>query len=168
MVRHFSDFRGGLSAFVVAKAAAGAAAMRIFDLGAEVSCDNIVLGRKEGNLVFWALVKAQSRGRVEAPAALLPEQWAIYAVVAQSTGRAALYRNGAMVGAGSTSQVTGPVRKNNVIGKAAAGGEHYAGELAELLLYQRALSDAERQYIDAYLWAKHLDPTLPPVLPKHP
>ena len=126
-----------------------------------------MLGRKDGNLAFWALVKAESRGRVEA-AALQPEQWAIYSVVAQSTGRAALFRNGAPVAAGSTSQVTGPPRKHNMIGKAAAGGEPYRGEMAELLLYQRALGDAERQYIDAYLWAKHLDPTLPAALPKKP
>ncbi|HEX7899747.1 MAG TPA: FecR domain-containing protein [Planctomycetota bacterium] len=162
-----SDFRGGVSAFVVAKMAPGPTAMRIFDLGAEVACDNIVLGKKDGNLAFWALVKSESRGRVEAPA-ILPEQWAIYSVVAQSTGRAALYRNGALVGAGSTSQVTGPPRKYNIIGKAAAGGEPFRGELAELLLYQRALGDVERQYIDAYLWAKHLDPSLPVPLPKKP
>ena len=79
-----SDFRGGLSAFVVARIAPGTAPMRIFDFGAEISCDNIVFGRKDGNLAFWALVKAESRGRVDAPLAG-PEQWAIYSVVAQST-----------------------------------------------------------------------------------
>jgi hypothetical protein len=160
-----SEYRAGLSAFVLAKIPGGTGQARILDFGAEVACDNIVFGRKDASLAFWALVKSDSRGRVEVPA-ILPDQWAIYSLVAQSTGRVAIYRNGALVGAGSTSQVTGPPRKYNQIGKAAAGGEHFRGELAELLIYQRALGDAERQYVDAYLWAKHLDPTLPGPLPR--
>lgn len=164
-----SEFRAGLSAFVVARVAAAPATLRFIDLGAGPSCDNVVFGRKDGALAFWAYANGQTRGKVEVPGAVAADQLAVYAVVAQSGGRALLFRNGAPVGGGQTSSLSGEARKSNYVGKSNMAGEPpFRGEIAELLLYQRAVTDPERQHIDAYLWAKYLDPTLPPAAPRGP
>lgn len=161
-----SDFKDGLSAVVVARVAGGSGPGTFLDLGAGPACDNVHFGRRDGDLVFWAYANGQTRGRVEAPAVAV-DQWAVYMVVAQAGGRTALYRNGKPVGGGDTSRLHGEARKSNLVGKShGAGDGAFRGDIAELLLYQRPLSEAERQHIDAHLWAKYLDPSLPAPLPR--
>lgn len=162
-----SEFRAGLSVWVVANVAAGPATSRFIDLGAGPSCDNVVFGRKEGNLAFWAYANGQTRGKIELPGAVSVDKLAVYGAVAQPGGRVVLYRNGVPLGAGTTSPLPGEARKPNFVGKSNYAGEPtFRGEISEILLYQRAVTDAERQHIEAYLGSKYLDPTLPAAMPR--
>jgi ferric-dicitrate binding protein FerR (iron transport regulator) len=162
-----SQFRGGLSAYVVARAAGGSGPGAFLDLGAGPSCDNVSFGRRDGSLVFWAYANGQTRGRIEAPGLVAVDQWAVYGVVALPSGQATLFRHGAPPVAGATSPLFGEARKSNFVGKSHAPGEAgFRGEIAEVLLYQRVLGEEERARIEAYLWAKYLDPSLPPPLPR--
>lgn len=162
-----SEFRAGLSAWVVARVEAQPANFRFLDFGAGPACDNLVFGRKDGNLAFWGYANNQTRGKIELPGAWAVDRLAVYGVVAQPGGRAVLYRNGAPLGAGTTSPLAGEARKPCYIGKSNWAGEPtFKGAMAELLLYQRAVSDDERRQIEAYLGSKYLDPTLPAALPR--
>jgi hypothetical protein len=79
-------------------------------------------------------------------------------------GRVTLYRNGTAVGTGETSTPKNTLRKPNTLGKSNSGGADplFKGEMYEILLYNRALSEAERAYVESYLNAKYFDPTTPP------
>lgn len=161
----FADFKAGLSAFVVARPAAGAAYMRFLDLDAGPACDNIVFGRKDtaDKLGFWVYSNNLTRGKVDAPGAVLADQVQSFGVVLAGAGRVTLYKNGAAVAAGQTSVPVNVVRKPNAIAKSSTSGDPYfKGDLFEILLFNRALADPERAYVDAYLNSKYFDPTAPP------
>jgi hypothetical protein len=79
-------------------------------------------------------------------------------------GRVTLYKNGMAVATGETTQPKSVTRKPNGIAKSNAGGSDpaFKGDLFEILLYNRGLTEAERAFIESYLNAKYLDPSTPP------
>jgi ferric-dicitrate binding protein FerR (iron transport regulator) len=162
----FADFRAGLTAFVVVRPAAGRAWARFIDLDVGPACDNIVFGQKDApdKLGFWVYNNSQTRGKVEAPGAVIAGELQSFCALLAPTGRVTLYRNGTALAAGDTSTPRSTARKPNMIGKSNSGGgdPFFKGDLFEILLYNRALSEAERVYIESYLNAKYLDPTTPP------
>jgi hypothetical protein len=164
----FSDFRAGLTAFVVVRPAPGGAWSRFIDLDVGPACDNIVFGRKDApdKLGFWVYSNSQTKGKVEAPGAVLPDQIQSFCALMAPIGRVTLFKNGGAVAAGDTSAPRMVLRKPNTLGKSNSGGGDpaFKGELFEILLYNRALSDAERAFIDTYLYAKYFDSTTPPAL----
>lgn len=161
-----ADFRAGLSAFVVARPAPGGAGARFLDLDIGPACDNIVFGRKDSpdKLAFWVFANSLSKGKVEAPGAVIPDQLQTLSVVLTPFGHATIYHNGAPVGAGETSIPRSIPRKPNTLGRntSGSGDSYFKGDLFELLLYNRALSEAERLHVEGYFAAKYLDPTTPP------
>ena len=164
----FSDFRAGLTAFVVVRPAPGRAWARFIDLDVGPACDNIVFGFKDApdKLGFWVYSNSQTRGKVEAPGAVAADQVQSFCALMTPSGRVTLYKNGAAVGAGDTSAPRSTQRKPNTIGKSNSGGGDplFKGDIFEILLYARALSDVERVYVETYLTAKYLDPTTPPAV----
>ena len=162
----FSDFRAGLTAFVVARPAPGRAWARFIDLDVGPTCDNIVFGQKDApdKLGFWVYSNSQTKGKVEAPGAVISGEVQSFCALLAPSGRVTLYRNGGAVAAGQTSPPKNTVRKPNALGKSNSGGGDplFKGDLFEILLYNRALSEAERVYVESYLNAKYFDPTTPP------
>ncbi len=161
----FADFRTGLTAFVVVKPSPRAWS-RFIDLDVGPACDNIVFGQKDGadKLGFWVYSNSQTKGKVEAPGAVLPDQIQSFCALLGPTGRVTLYKNGTVVATGDTSAPRNISRKPNTLGKSNSGGgdPFFKGELFEILLYNRALSDVERVYIESYVNAKYFDATTPP------
>jgi hypothetical protein len=129
-------------------------------------CDNVFFGRKDvpHSLCLWVYANSVTRGKVDAPEGLVPEQVQSLSAVMSGAGKVTLYRNGAAVGAGSTSVPAAVVRKPNYVGRSNYGGSDptLKGELFELLLFNRALSEQERAYIESYFALKYFDPTSPP------
>ena len=163
----FADFKAGLSAFVVARPAAGRPYSRFIDLDVGPTCDNIVFGLKDApdKLGFWVYANSQTRGKVEAPGAVVADQLQSFGAVLALGGRVTLYKNGAAVATGQTSVPVSVLRKPNAIAKSNTSGDPYfKGDLFEILLFNRALGDSERQFVDGYLNAKYFDPTSPPPL----
>jgi len=162
----FSDFRLGLTVFVVARPAAGGTWSRFIDLDIGPTCDNIVFGRKDGSdrLGFWIYANSQTKGRVEAPGAVVADQVQSFSALLAPGGHVTLFRNGAAIGAGDTSAPRSIVRKPNLLLKSTSGGSEslFNGDLFEVLLYNRALSETERSFVEAYFYAKYFDPATPP------
>ena len=162
----FSDFRAGLTAFVVTRPAPGGAWSRFIDLDVGPACENIVFGRKDAadKLGFWVYTNSNTKGKVEAPGAVIANEVQSFCALLAPGGKVALYRNGAMVATGDTSAPKSTSRKPNTLAKSNSGGGDplFKGELFEILLYNRALSEAERAYVESYLNAKYLDPSVPP------
>jgi len=162
----FSDFRAGLTAFVVARPAPGGAWSRFIDLDVGPACENIVFGRKDSadKLGFWVYTNSSTKGKVEAPGAVVANEVQSFCALLAPGGKVTLYKNGAIVATGDTSTPKSTSRKPNTLAKSNSGGGDplYKGEFFEILLYNRALTEAERAYVESYLNAKYLDPTVPP------
>jgi len=162
----FSDFRAGLTAFVVTRPAPGGAWSRFIDLDVGPACENIVFGRKDApdKLGFWVYTNSATKGKVEAPGAVIANEVQSFCALLAPGGKVTLYKNGAMVATGDTSTPKSTSRKPNTLAKSNSGGGDplFKGELFEIMLYNRALTEAERAYVESYLNAKYLDPTVPP------
>ena len=75
----------------------------------------------------------------------------LYEAVITGTGASSFYRNGDLL----SSNIGGVAGPNGLrLGGGISGREHSSGEIAELLVYDRALSDEERKSVEAYLQAK--------------
>jgi ferric-dicitrate binding protein FerR (iron transport regulator) len=163
----FGDFRSGLSAFLVTRVGASPPSMRFLDFDQGPTCDNICFARKDtpDKLAFWVYANCLSKGKVEAPGGILIDQFQSLGVIYAPPGRVTLYRNGVPVGAGTTTVPRDIVRKPNFIGKSNSSGEpFFKGDLSEILLYNRPLSEEERGSVERYLVSKYFDATTPPVL----
>jgi hypothetical protein len=161
----FADFRAGLSVFVVGRLGAGQTQARLVEFGTGNNCDYIALSRWTAptTLSFWAYANTVTRGKIHAANAVAPGELQTLSAVMLPGGRSTVYRGGQPVDAGPTSQPAVLPRTSNFIGKTIIGGEPtLRGELSEILIYNRALADAERAYVEAYLNLKYFDATTPP------
>jgi len=162
----FGDFRAGLTAFLVVRVGATPVSMRFLDFDQGPTCDNICLARKDSpdKLAFWVYANCLSKGKVEASGGILIDQFQSLSAVYATPGRVTLYRNGAPLATGMTTVPRDVLRKPNYIGKSNTSGEpFFKGDLCEVLLYNRALSDEERGSVEWYLNSKYFDVTTPPV-----
>jgi hypothetical protein len=166
----FGDFRLGLTTFVVLRPTSEAAGSRFIDLDLGPACDNIAFGRKDtpDKLGFWIYSNSQTKGKVEVPGAVVADQVQVFCALLTPGGHVTLFRNGTALGAGDTSVPRSIVRKPNLLLKSTSGGAEslFKGDLFEILLYNRALSEAERSHVEAYFFSKYFDPATPPASPE--
>ena len=80
--------------------------------------------------------------------------------VARDAPQCALYRNGRLAGTAAVPDVGGKTNELR-IGRWYGAGQEWDGDIAELLVYGRALGDSERKAVEAYLSAKWGVPLIP-------
>src|SRR5262249_55164001 len=74
----------------------------------------------------------------------------------EGSGTATLFTNAVQgATAGSFNNPTSVVRANNFIGQGSAGGNYFNGQIAELLVFSRAVTATERSAIEGYLLGKY-------------
>ena len=83
------------------------------------------------------------------------DQAQIYNVAASATEWTAR-QNGLMVGRDAGGAVAFP--SNPVLGRARSGGSSFQGDIAEVVVYDRVLTDAEREAVHVYLTMKYAPP----------
>ncbi len=91
-----------------------------------------------------------------------PSQVQIYNVAA-SSAEWAVRQNGLVVS--RTAGAAAAFLTSPVLGRGLYGGNSFEGDIAEVVMYDRALTDAERDIVNAYLYAKYAPPgiVVPPV-----
>ena len=155
----FSEISSGLSIFIVLKPTAVTAGSQILNLGTGISNDyNIGLeinASSEAEYFVYtstgATMTSVSLGSAMTTSAQLIE-------VVQSGTSASIYlRGGSVVTNNSMNAIPAPTngRPNSYLGQGSGGGNYFNGEVAELLIYQTALSTAQRQAIETYLINKY-------------
>ena len=145
----FPDFTAGLTTFVVAAPGADVGGGELLELSATAT-DRIVLGgagTPDG--LLW---RVGSRTASATHGARLLELQAL-SVVQGTDVIATLRRDGMTVGSGKVRTPAPGVRTNNTLCGGAPGA--FAGGIAEVLVYDRALSDAERHDVEVYLADRH-------------
>ena len=102
---------------------------------------------------------------------LVSGQWNIGEATYQAGDRMVTYCNGSLVASRPAANVNLPGGMPFNLGAYAGGSEYLQGDVAEVLIYSRALSDTERLTVEAYLNAKYAviaPPTAPSSLSVRP
>lgn len=161
----YADFTKGASVFVVMKPpSTGLADARVFDFanGASNSAFRLSQPTKDG-LSFLV----NNGGNTSVTTATgMGNAYKLAEVVHDGNATATILINGAQV-ASSTAMNAIPniEREGNFIGKANGNSAYYEGQIAEILIFKRALSDPERKSIESYFFYKYGLGTAPGVAP---
>jgi hypothetical protein len=144
----FADFTKGFTAELWVYPTTTASNQIFFDLGNGLSSyDNILLSREgtSNNLLFQTYSSYFPGPVVRAINAIEPNKWQLITVTMDGLGNVSLYKNGVLLGTGSTSTPRNVTRTINYLGKATFGNPPYAGGLDEVAFYPNALSAARVQ-----------------------
>ena len=169
----FTDFTAGLSMFVVARPTAVRAGSKLVLLGSGAGQGNVSLGRNgEGaGLQYFTTDSGGNYGWFVTAAALSTNEAAVYGVVqgggaANSAVTATVSRNGVAVGSGTVWVPPVVSRTQNRIGHSYWGSDGtFAGDVAEVIVYNRALTATEQSAVTSYLLDKYgLGDTTPPTV----
>jgi hypothetical protein len=156
-----------LSAFVLVRPASNTAthAARFFDFAPSYASldDAVVFVRfnAPGDQLLYQAYKGATPGPfVSAAGTVVNGLWQALGVVAVggsplATVSASLYKDGANVGGGTVSVPQKTTRSSALIARSNLGVDPFLkGDIAEIILYARALTDSERKQVEAYLKAK--------------
>jgi hypothetical protein len=168
----FKDFTAGLSAFVVTRPTTDASggSARFFDFAPENSESNCILLCRQDNpstQVWYQVWAGADGGKWDQPAImnrLVAQSWQIFTVVAAAGDPSAqatvsMYENGALAGTGLSYVPNVVTRRSNFLGHSNYFGQStndpdYRGDIGEVVIFARALSDAERIGVHRYLSTK--------------
>lgn len=147
----FSTFSSGLSAFVVAKPVSVAANARYFEYGNGTANDNFILSQPSSTNLSFTTYNGATSSAVTGSSIINLGQFQLLEAVYNGSNTATLFTNGKQ-GAQSTSMSTLNVvpRSLNFLGQNSAGGNRLNGQIAEMLLYNRQVTSAERAAIEGY------------------
>lgn len=147
----FADFDEGLSFFAVARLAEDldCPAILSFHNGAEE--DDVCFARN-GGAPIYEVSDSEIQGD---PGTFAPMQTALLSVVHTPPDLAEIRLNGSFVKSGQLALPANHQRRNNFVGRTLyAGCPLFKGEIAEIILYRRAVREDERAQIEEYLQSR--------------
>lgn len=128
---------------------------RFFDFGNGTASDNFYLSRENvtNGLRFKVYNGATGGNAVLATGSMIVlNQWQHFAVTLDSAGNAKIYRNGVLVGSGTTLVPSNLTRSSNFIGRSNwTSDDYFDGALEDIRVYNRVLSATEIQGLQTLL-----------------
>lgn len=155
----FADLAsGGMAVFIVTKPTASKRWARFFDFGNGSGSNNIFFSRENTTDTLFFRVLSGSTGvrEVKQGGGILNDQYSIYGYQHNGVDRHELRRGGETLKEEADSGFVGNVtRSNNYIAKSNWADEYFQGEMTEILIYNRALTETEIIEVEAYLAARY-------------
>ena len=154
----FDDWSDGLTMFVVARPTDEDADSRILEFGSGSQQDNIMLGRDGGsdNLFYDVQNGSNSGSKLVGSDGLPGRNYVVGTVTQQPNGDVTIASSNSQIGSSSASLPTTVTRTDNYIaGTDFSGTPNFEGYIAEIILYDRALSGKDRTNITHYLADKY-------------
>lgn len=150
------NFSSGASIFVMLKPTSVSAGAKVLDLGNGATSDNINIQEPTSTGASLYVYSGSSPSSVTSSSAITVGQFQLLESIHNGTSGATISTN-AIQGAQSSSMnsITNILRENNFVGQGSAGGNYFNGEIAEILLYNRAVSTLEKSAIEAALINKY-------------
>jgi len=157
----FEDFTEGLSVFVVARPTALQSGMKMLLLG-NGPAGSIGFGRagSTAGVQYFTANAGESFGWFDTPSGMVAGDAAVYSV-SQAGGQvgatvsATVARDGVVLGSGQVYVPPVGPRSANYVGNSYWPDERFAGEIAEILVYDRQLTPAETAAVNAHLAEKY-------------
>ena len=150
----FSDLTGGLTVVAVARPSAVNRWAAVVSMdGSGAAADRVAVGRRgtSNDLRY-----ATGADAVDATDVWETDVFRLVSVVHEANESVALYDHGEAAAVGKADLPSLVLRDHNQIGgSVVASGTPWAGDLAELLVWTRALSDAERLAVEVHLADKY-------------
>jgi hypothetical protein len=147
----FTDFSAGASIFTVVQRAPTSGCNAVLELSNGPEIDDVSLGEFNQALYYEVYNGWTGGGALETDTPLM------LAVVHHTNLTLEMRRNGQLSGEGSTDLPSTVLREQNFVGRSLyADCVVFPGQIGEVLIYARAVSDAELLSIEAYLrsrWA---------------
>ncbi len=151
-----ANFTGGMSLIAVLRPTAVTAGARILDFGNGATSDNLQIQEPSSTAASLYLYNGTTPSSVTSPSAITLNNFQVLECVADGTGNASIYTNGVLGGQSSTMNLlNNVVRANNYLAQGSGGGNFFQGQIAELLLYNRGISAAERAAIEGYAFSRY-------------
>jgi hypothetical protein len=158
----FADFTAGISLFIVAHPSNLQPGFKLIALGNGGGAENIVLGRKgsENGLQYFTTDSSGNNGWFQTEDALTVDKPVLYSVIQaggspDSSVSASVSKNGTVIGSGMVYVPPVTPRTVNYVGQSYWQEGRFEGEIAEIILYNRALSESEHAAVNAYLAQKY-------------
>ena len=153
----FRDFTRGMSALIVTRLTSAVTWERLLELGNDAPADNLLFARyaASNDLVYDAFNGGALGSTLEIPEVLTLDDCQLLEVVHGTTGAVTAYKNGVQVAQGAATSIVNVLRTNNFVGWTNWGGALFQGDIAEIALFDYALTDTERQSWEFYLNAKY-------------
>ncbi|MBS1954390.1 MAG: chitobiase/beta-hexosaminidase C-terminal domain-containing protein [Cyanobacteria bacterium SZAS-4] len=157
-----ADFTAGASAFIVTKPTSIVNNARFFDFGNGATSNNLYLSETTTNGTNLYAYSGSTASHVTSPSGVTAGQYQIVEAVHDGTGAAFLYTNGVQGGQGLVNNLTNTSRSGNYFGTDFAKALFFSGEIAEVLIYNTAITPAQRANVESYLAAKYAITSMPP------
>src|SRR5262249_45688913 len=139
-----ADFTSGASIFLVTRPTAAPSDARFFDFGSGSTNNNIYLSQPSSTGAALTVFNGSTPSSVTGSNAVTLSQYQILEAIHSGSGTATLYTNGEQTGVGSIGNIPNVTRTGNYIAADNARSIFFQGAIAEILIYNRALSLSER------------------------
>jgi hypothetical protein len=151
-----ANFTSGASIFLVTKPAAVTAGARFLDFGNGATSDNIYLDEPTNTGASLFTYNTSTGASATSPSAITLGQYQLLEAVYNGSNTATIYTNGVQGVQGTSMQtLQNLTRTKNYIGQASQGGNDFNGQLAEVLVFNRAVTASEQAAIEGYLFNKY-------------
>ncbi len=152
----FAAITTGASIFLVVKPNSPSTGARFFDLGNGTASDNIYMSQPSTNGADLHIFNGSTDSSVSSSSAITIGQFQLIEGSYNGLNTATIFTNG-LQEAQNTGMQTGNniTRHNNFIGQASGGGDYYAGNIAEILVYASQLTASQRAAVETYFIQKY-------------
>ncbi len=152
----FANFTSGASIFVVVNPTSLGSYQTWIEFG---NSSTNYLGFEEGSTsgtVYYYVYNGSSGSNVAATSSLTAGQYQLMESVYNGSNTGTVYNNGVQK-ATSTSLLTAPnaTRSNNYVGQFGGSTAYYHGQIAEILVYNTALTASQRASVESYIYSKY-------------
>lgn len=162
-----NSFSTGASLFAVTRPSSLTSGATLIDLGNGATSNNISLAQANGSGTGrFHSYNGSSNSYLDASSAFASDRFKLSEVVQDGAGSAKYYVNGTEISQGSVNNVNTLDRASNFLGRKNGGSDYWPGDLAELILYNKALTEAERTAVESYLITKFQLNSVVPSAPK--
>lgn len=159
-----ADFTSGTSIFAVLSPATFPVGARILDFGNGAASDNLLVEEPSSNAAALYTYNTSSPTSATASNALTANQFQLLEAI-DGSATARIFTNSVQQGQSTTmNNLNNISRSKNFIGQASAGGSYFNGKIAELLVYNRAVTPTEQAQIEGYLTNRYLTTSATPQL----
>jgi hypothetical protein len=164
----FANFNTGASIFIVTKPTAAATNARFIEFGNGATSNNVYLSEPTSTGVALNVYSGSTPSSVTASSGVTLNQYQLLEAVHNGAASATLYTTGVQTAQGAINNITNVTRTANLIGTNNAATIFFQGEIAEVIVYSRAVTASERANIESYLYARYglavNPPTISPTL----
>lgn len=152
----YSTFTSGMTAMLVAKPASVSAGARLFELGNGATSDNVILSLPSSTGLTFSTYNGSSGSSATASTGVNLGQFQLLESIYNGSNTATLFQNSSQIATGSSmNTLNNLTRSTNYLGQDSAGSNRFNGQIAEVLLWNRALTLSERTAAEGYLLNKY-------------